>query len=433
MGFSQSQNRYKLSQYNVFHQDGDVQYMWNTFSEALLKLDKDAQKYLQNFSGTDDSSVEFNTLKSNGFIVIENLDEFGRICTLEKRAMFTHPSKLSFVIAPGMRCNYNCSYCFESSSDLNGAMTKETAVAVADYVCKQLIDNVKDLHISWFGGEPLLYLSSIESISNPIIEYSLQNGIEFAASIITNGRFLDAETLTRLQELHVQRAQITVDGTHDAYCSSKGASADDFHHVIENICHAADKIKVTVRLNVPNNDVNEAIAITDYLLSKHNLRDKIGIYFAFVRDYSLSKSKTRQSFINYVYNNSQWIDYFLEHYGIPQNRSHISKRVATSCGLIRASNFCVGPYGELYKCEHCFGDNSMVVGDIWQGQFYNNTEHAFCATLDTSNAECSRCKFIPICMGGCAYNRVLGLVGFDCDAFKQMQFKLKLMEGGVHL
>jgi hypothetical protein len=32
-----SQVRYKLSQYNVFHNVGDVQYVWNTYSDEVCQ------------------------------------------------------------------------------------------------------------------------------------------------------------------------------------------------------------------------------------------------------------------------------------------------------------------------------------------------------------------------------------------------------------
>ena len=35
-----SQVKYKLSQYNVFHRDDDVEYMWNTYSDALGRVPK---------------------------------------------------------------------------------------------------------------------------------------------------------------------------------------------------------------------------------------------------------------------------------------------------------------------------------------------------------------------------------------------------------
>jgi len=83
---NRQQEKYKFSQYNVIHKDGDLQYIWNTYSNALLVLDKNEQEYIRTFTGIDDNSNSFNLLKANGFIVYEHLDEFGRVCMEEKQA-----------------------------------------------------------------------------------------------------------------------------------------------------------------------------------------------------------------------------------------------------------------------------------------------------------------------------------------------------------
>ena len=434
----QTEEKYKLSRYNAFYRDGGDEYIWNTYSNALLKLDENAQGYVRSFPGKDDRSNEFSLLKNNGFAVHEQIDEYRRVYFQERQAMFNqNANQVGFVIAPGLGCNYNCGYCFEANSNLNGVMTPEIAEDTAEYICKQLKNNVnaRELKISWFGGEPLLYLDKIETISRRIIEYSQQNNLAYEASIITNGRYLDANTLSKLKELRIEKAQVTVDGTQNVYCISKGASPDDFHHVMDNIRYAADKIKLSIRLNIPDNDVNEAVAITEYLLSQNDPQDKTRVYMAFVRDYSLSAEAADQSYSNFVHNYTQWLDRCLEVYKDPiKSGLVLPRQVSTSCGLIRAHNSCIGPLGELYKCEHCFGIDSMITGDIWRGRYYNEAELAFCSTIDTpAKSQCRQCEYLPICMGGCANDRVYGLVNPDCEAYKRLQFKLKLLEGGVNI
>lgn len=431
--------KYKLSRYNVCYQNGDTQYIWNTYSNALLELKKSGQEYVQSFVGIKDKSYEFDLLKANGFIVYEQIDEFGRICLQEKQSLFTcNPTSISFVIALGMTCNYNCGYCFQAAADKSKAMTTDTAEKVAEYICQQLDENlnIRNLRITWFGGEPLLHTNLIDIISRKIIKYTLQNDISFHAHIITNGRFLDKNTLLLLKECYIKTAQITVDGTRDLYCNSKGASSDDFDSVIENICFSAERIKLSIRLNIPNNDAKEAIAITDYLLTQRELLGKVHVYFAYVCDYSLSPKVSQQAYANHVQNYFEWINHIIEHYDMSEVKKLILNRgrKTTSCGLIETHNACIGPQGELYKCEHCFGNNSLIIGNIWQGRFFNEAETVYYTTIDDSSKDkCSGCEYLPMCMGDCANDYVSGFVRFDCETRKRLFLKLKLLEVGVRI
>ena len=431
------QERYKLSQYNVFYQDGDVQYVWNTYSDALLKLDKNGQEYIRSFAGTDDKSYEFDLLKTNDFIVYEQIDEFGRICLQEKQVLFTNnPGGLTFLIVPGMACNFSCSYCFQATAEKSGIMTPETAEKVAEYICCQLEcnQNIKQLRITWFGGEPLLYVNIIEIISHKIIEYTRRNEIKYSASIISNGRFLDAKTLSLLKDCYVETAQITIDGTRDLYCKSKGASSEDFDSVINNIKNAVGAIKMAIRLNIPNNDANEAIALTDYLLIQCNLLSKVPVYFAYVCDYSTSADVSQQKYINYVQNYFKWLDYMIEHFDKSDFKTKVQniKSRPTTCNIIRLHNSCIGPHGELYKCEHCLGNKPKIIGNVWQGRFFNEAEMVYYKTVDdpTKN-KCSKCEYLPICMSDCANDWVNGFSKFNCEAHKQLLLRLKLLECDV--
>ena len=427
-------DKYKLSQYNVIHNKGGLQYIWNTYSDALVELDKDGQSYLRNFIGIDDGSTEFDLLKKNGFVVGEQINEFIRVCMNEKYDLYSmDTSTIGFVIAPGMGCNYNCVYCFQSTVDKSGVMTKEVADDVATFICNCLEGNrnVKNIDVMWFGGEPLLYVDIIESISRIVIKYTNTHEINYRASITTNGLLLDKRTLELLLELSINSAQITVDGLRDSYCISKGAVPEDFECVIENIRNAAEKVDLTVRINIPDNDVYEAINITEYLLTQCSLLNKINIHFAYVCDYTAQRNVSKQSYLHYVDNYLLYLKYIVDNYRTVCSRLSKPKRRSTSCGLVRVSNICIGSRGELYKCEHRFGDSSFIMGDIWNGHYYNNAELAYCFTVDLDE-KCTQCQYTPICMGGCADDRVSGFTRYDCEAYKRIQLELKLIEGGKY-
>ena len=58
----------------------------------------------------------FNDLQEQGFIKPVDLDEYNKIITTERYAMYEdRRSGVSFVIAPTMSCNLSCKYCFEKN------------------------------------------------------------------------------------------------------------------------------------------------------------------------------------------------------------------------------------------------------------------------------------------------------------------------------
>jgi uncharacterized protein len=316
-------------------------------------------------------------------------------------------------------------------------MTPEIAVDVAEYICQYLQDNscCKKILIDWFGGEPLLCVEVMEIISRKLMSYANDNNIQYSASITTNGRLLDSEMLTRIQKIGIKRAQITVDGMRDIYCESKSAKPQDFDSVIDNICNAADKTILSIRLNIPQNNAGNAIAITDYLFKECNLSGMVRIYFAFVRNYSSSPHEMSRAYTDYVDNYFRWLDHVIEHYGMDMPiKEHIPKRLHQSCGILRNCNICVGPSGELYKCNLLLGDGSHITGDVWHGRYYNDAENVFLTTIEAHSNECYRCVYLPICMGGCLAHRMLGYGGqFDCDASMRLKLRLKLLKGGVDI
>jgi len=424
------QSKYKMSFYNVFHQDGDVQYLWNTYSNVLLKLDEDAQEYIHSFLGVDDGSDVFKRMKDNGFIVFEQLNEFGRICMEEKRELFVHnTNELRFTIAPGTGCNYSCRYCFESSSNRSCVMSLEIADDVAEYICNQIKNNpfVNRLAIEWFGGEPLLYLDSIEIISRKIMGYAQRNSIEYISSVLTNGRFLTAQTFTLLQELCVNNMNICIDGMCDLYCKSKDASPYDFDCVMDNTCHVAEKIKPTVRLNIPNNDPDEAIKITDYLLKHRLLKGKVRVFFAEVIDYSHPPNSSQHA--EYVQSFSRWAPHLFKEYGISEIEHMSVKSRLIKCKLANTRSALIGPKGELYKCHRCPGVDSMIIGNIWEDRYFNDVEYAFYTTVDDPiKRKCSRCEYLPVCMGECQVIRQTNFDDFDCETRKTSLLRLRFLE-----
>lgn len=396
---------YKLSRFNVRFERLPGSFLWNTLTGALIKLDYNAKHWMDNFDGTDDTSTYFKILLDNGCIVPDVYDELGKVLFDEKAVLLNErPTVISHIIAPGLGCNYSCPYCFERGHAADPPMDRTMQDEVCDFIIAgaERDDRLEALGITWFGGEPLLYLDAIEHMSSRLIAYCEERGVSYRARIVTNGRLLTAEAAEILAGCKVADAQISVDGTGGAYERSKGARPGDFEAVVSNIEACADMIHITVRINVAD-DGASALELSRHLLSERTLDGRIKVYAAHVRDYTGHTAEdeehaSHEAFLSFSH---RFMAQFGE--GGPYSAESLMPlspaRRCTACQSICAPNFCIGPGGKLWRCEHHLGRDELSVGSVADGRSYTGVDQAY--LLHRHREECLRCAFLPVCLGGC--------------------------------
>ena len=304
------------------------------------------------------------------------------------------------------------------------------ATVVIQYVSNRLSrnKNVKKLRVVWFGGEPLLYMNIIEKLSLGFISVCENSGIHYSASIITNARFLNKETAQLLADLHVKSAQISVDGCADLYCRNKLASRSDYDAVINNLTESWDKLDIAVRINTYPEEYEEACKLTHYLLKERELDGKIKIYIANKRNYSVTSTEEQKNFKAYCANDMSYRSMFTDStYSYKSYQFRRVQRCDAPCKNICDSSACIGPKGELYKCEHHFGDQTKVVGSIDRGYYYNTIFNKY-TQPEFPKQECIKCAYLPCCMGGCPDDRINNRFIIDCQSYTERLNALKLYE-----
>lgn len=413
---------YKLSKYNVLFNRDSKKYLWNTLSGAVIALDDDGVAYLNSFNEGVDNEPYFKALIQNGCIVDERYDELGRVLYDAKAALLDEsPVGMHYTIAPGLGCNYNCPYCFEKGRTAHTGMTRE----IQEQVCAFIITsaernhNLKHLDIRWFGGEPLLYMDAIVYISERLMDYCESRKIIYTAGIVTNGRYLSTENAGTLRRLNVNYVQLSIDGMREAYALGKGTVPEDFDATIDNLTKSAAILPITVRINVSEN-IHEAITLTYYLLRERGLDGKIKVYIAHIRDYSEKDiRKKRESHGRFLDNERRYFDMFGENGKYHQESLALikPKRRSTPCLTICRANYCIGPKGELYRCEHYFGRTEHVVGTIHSGCFYSSDDTRY--LHHTYPTKCMSCQMFPVCAGGCMNDVKNNETAMCCEKFKE--------------
>lgn len=105
-------------------------------------------------------------------------------------------------------------------------------------------------------------------------------------------------------------------------------------------------------------------------------------------------------------------------------RMHLMPKVLrTFCGMENCMQYVIGADGELYKCEHSVGKQNEIVGDISVGPYFSDLEMLFYSSIPQKCIE-EVCPFLPMCLGGCANERLHNKHIRDCKQIKEKHLLL---------
>lgn len=196
----------KKSRYNYYVKDDDKAIIFNSLEQTFSVMNKD--RFIKLEEGKFEELDSEKILKKQGLIVDDDVDE-------EKKALLKYMKaidngRLELIILPTMNCNFRCPYCYENRE--GGIMSDETIDNIVSFTQK-IIVGAKSIHVSWFGGEPLVALSVIEKLSDKLMRLARVYKKPYTSSMTTNGYLLSYEIFMKLyRKYHVTSYQITLDG-----------------------------------------------------------------------------------------------------------------------------------------------------------------------------------------------------------------------------
>lgn len=425
---------YKYSIYNIDTTISENQIaVWNSKTGAIVIFSKEEYNNILNSNFDDNSTSELRDLISQGILVHENIDEFNSVYFKSKQKQLQFTDRFSFVIAPTLNCNYNCFYCFENCVSSSNVTMPPVEVDNVLLFIKNIIENnknIKYLEVHWFGGEPLLeYDTIIVPILKNLSDYCNENNIVLDSHIVTNGSLLTKEKfedfIIKYRNSHFQ---ITFDGTKKEYAKRKGV-AENYYELAKNNLIELSKFlsdrnldyKIDVRLNADNNNLE---SLKCFVLEIKQSIDLKNIKFHLGRLRGYTSCSNDYFSLEEFWNATNEFDKFLN------RRPKIEEPKPVWCGQYCVNCICIGPNGELYKCEHDFGKKEKIVGDIINGLYYNDF---YCKYMNNPIPnKCKSCQLFPICLGGCPsirYNDNKEDCEYILEYFKQ-KIKKIIKEGG---
>ena len=404
----------KLSRYNIEKKEDKSCLIYNTVTSAILELDTDYEKsYYEMKEGKKCSKPDLESaLLEGGMLVEDDKDEFAELLIRNKIERFAD-SNLTLTIAPTMACNFCCPYCYEKGREY--ITMSETVQDQLTSQLKEKYQHIHELTVSWYGGEPLLAIETIEKLTKKI-KSVLPLGCKYNADMVTNGYKLTRRVAEKLKDMDIHYIQVTLDGSKQAHDSRRilHNHQPTFEHILDNIRECADILNISIRINVDKTNINEATEIFDWL-ERYGLKGRVGYYLAPVDD------------INGVCNNHicmerpQYAKEEIAFYKEGIKRGFMYQGVKPSnygvCGAISLNSFVIGPDGALYKCWNDIGYSERSIGNLEKGIKLTNKFVEWLSYDVVKDQECKDCSFFPVCYGGCAAykNKICSSVKWNAE------------------
>lgn len=409
----------KISGFNVIKTCGDITYIYNSLTSGFVKMNTELWKsvIVDVVGSTSKESKVFTILRNAGIIIDDDYNELDIYKYKYYSSMFQDAS-LILSIAPTMKCNFNCFYCFENGNKNEGVMSEDIEKRLIKFIS---LHKFQDIHITWFGGEPLLGFERIHSICTHL----KRAGINFSSDIITNGSLLTSSVIEHLDVLNLQYIQITLDGiaeTHDKRRIFKNG-APSFDLIINNIKELLAKtdIPLSIKVNMDHTNptaLNDIAAFFNKNFSEYLQKDKIVISHNYVRNRTdfdkTGKCFTHEDLLRYDQEALKHQKTALIHPELPS--------IALPCMFRCKSSLAIDSQGNIYKCLEHLGAPNNKVGDLKSGTMsLAKLSHAMLAQNPFHSAECLHCNILPICGGGCPIDREK-YIGKDkrfCSIYKE--------------
>lgn len=375
--------------------------LFSTKNASTILLGKETYQSMQRGTLSPSDTATLEKLQ----MIVEDQDE-------ERDTMLTlvddlDPKNkgLSVIAVLNLDCNFACPYCFEGSIKGKHYMTAETADRLVSFIKDRLGENKDTLIVDFYGGEPLLSLDLIQSISQQVKAFAETGEAVYSFTLVTNGSLFTAQAANKLVPLGLEGVKITIDGPAEIHnrCRPFKSGAGSFDTIIKNIKATCDMVKVGIGGNFTKDNYKTFALLLDYMDQEGLTPEKISqVKF----DPVLGRPKANASPVEYTQGcisiDEPWVlqaEAFLRE-EILKRGYHTPKPIPMVCMIENTNAYVVNYDGVFYKCPGFIGQKGFEAGNLATGLIdYSETLRLGLY----KNEDCATCVYLPLCFGGCRY------------------------------
>lgn len=412
----------KYSKFNHLFNEHKNNYLYNSLTNSFFSVSDDLLELLKKIEENPTHisflpETEYNELQKAKVLVDNDEFEVNKLKIGFDKSRFSNDF-LYLTIAPTLKCNFNCHYCFESTKE-DSIMTNETEDAIVNYVKK--IDGLKNLNVCWFGGEPLLETERIISISKKLIDL----GLNYRAAIITNGYLLTKEKFYLIKDYKINQIQVTIDGLEETHNKRRPHHSrnDSFSVIIKNLTDLSEylidndlKVSIAIRVNIDKRNYDEFPILYSFL--KEKIKYPLIVHPGWVE---YTKNREIKSFCmhkNDVFKFIKKYDNFIE-----VSKMLYPNNLIKYCSARNFWSVVIGPDGDCYKCWEDIGNQASKMGNISSLDFlFSKVQQDYLYLSNPyNNNDCKSCSIQPACQN-CPKDFLINNGNDKCPDLKENLF-----------
>lgn len=375
--------------------------LYNILSQSFVFLDKEYLDYYRNPDQWETDNEKLKEFRDKNFIV--DFDDRQEFIKKHVDILKNGARSLSISIVPTTACNFSCDYCFEKNKRLY-SMDENVCKKIVEFIENRIVSKEYDsVHLTYIGGEPLIRPDIVIDTGSRIKNTCDKNNIKFSTGLITNGFYFDKITAKMLvDEIALDFCQITFDGDRNYHDrkrfteGNKGSYDVIFNNIKEILDENIDNLFLLIRVQVTNENLNSI----SYLIEDLNRlpdSNRLSIYFSPIYEDECDTF------------DSNLFNLFLEKV-IPLtknckfNVNIYPRAVVGGCSVASKDGYLIDANGDIKKCWELIGKDKYIIGNILNGEI-NEKDEALWSKINL-NRVCLKCKYLPLCNGGCPYKRI---------------------------
>ena len=413
----------KESRYNIWVDDGPRSYVYNGISGRIVAVPTAQREPIARFiTGDDEVPADpalMRAMAAANMIVPDGVDE---LTLLKERYDRTrrNADRFHLTVVTSLGCNFDCPYCFEAKHpSLLDDDVQERLLRLVD----RKLPAARMLSVLWYGGEPLVGLPALLSLSDHLLARAAAAGAGYTAEIITNGYLLTAEVARQLRERAVTAAQVSIDGPPEVHDRRRPlvSGRGSFERVLANVVAAAGILDVSVRVNLDAGNVDDAPRLLE-ILAAAGLAGRVSVHPGHILPSPGNPLAPSARYATSCLPKAAFAVAEQRFVDLATSLGFATPGPAPAgapCTAVRDNELVIGSRGEIYKCTETVGDPSEVVGNLLNWPQTGDRLSKWLTYDPFADPECRSCHALPVCMGGCAYHAMNATVPDSrCSTFR---------------